>query len=126
MSTTRQRWLDEGLVVLAEEGEAGLRIDRIATRLGLTKGSFFHHFDGAPAYRAALLAEYERMTLGALADAIEARRGGDTREHARVADRARDVAASETIRRPGLDLAVRAWAASDPEAAQRRHASTPR
>ncbi|MCD2443672.1 TetR/AcrR family transcriptional regulator [Agromyces sp. SYSU K20354] len=115
MSTTRQRWLDEGLAVLAVEGEAGLRIDRIASRLGLTKGSFFHHFEGAPGYREALLDEYERQTLDALADAIEARRGGDTRSTlAWLTELA--TSQSETIRRPGLDLAVRAWAAADPVA----------
>ncbi|GAA1769226.1 TetR/AcrR family transcriptional regulator [Agromyces humatus] len=115
MSTTRQRWLDEGLAVLADEGEAGLRIDRIAARIGLTKGSFFHHFDGAPGYREALLAEYERRTLGALADAIEARRGDQTRDTlAWLTELA--TSRPESIRRPGLDLAVRAWAAVDPVA----------
>lgn len=101
--------------MLAEEGEAGLRIDRIASRLGLTKGSFFHHFDGAPGFRAALLAEYERLTLGALADAIGARHGDDTRSTlAWLTELA--TSQPESIRRPELDLAVRAWAASDREA----------
>ncbi|MEV1128404.1 TetR/AcrR family transcriptional regulator [Agromyces sp. NPDC049794] len=127
MSVTRQRWLDEGLTVLAEEGSAGLRIDRLAARLGLTKGSFFHHFAGAAAYRTALLADYEARTLGALAEALDAGRGeGTFATLARLTglvsgDEEGDDTDQQTpgggkIRAPELDLAVRAWAASDSDA----------
>jgi len=118
MSATRQRWLDEGLAVLAEEGAAGLRIDRLAARLGLTKGSFFHHFGGTAGFRAALLEYYEGLTLGALAEAVEARRGEGTRATLAWLT---DLATGDTdstgiaIRNAELDLAVRAWAASDAE-----------
>jgi len=115
MSATRQQWLDAGLAVLAEEGATGLRIDRLAARIGLTKGSFFHHFGGAAGYRSALLEHYEQLTLGAFAAAIEARRGLGTRDTLTwLTDLATTDAAS--IRRAELDLAVRAWAASDAEA----------
>jgi AcrR family transcriptional regulator len=114
MSVTRQRWLDEGLSVLAEEGAAGLRIDRLASRLGLTKGSFFHHFAGAAGYRTALLEYYEGLTLGTLSAAFEARHGEDTRATlAWLTELA--TAGDDSIRRPELDLAVRAWASSDAE-----------
>lgn len=113
MSVTRQRWLDEGLSVLAEEGAAGLRIDRLASRLGLTKGSFFHHFAGAAGYRTALLEYYEGLTLGALSAALETRRGEGTR--ATLAWLTDLATADDSIRRPELDLAVRAWASSDAE-----------
>ncbi len=62
-SMTRDRWIDEGLLVLAEEGAPGVRIDRIAARLGLSKGSFFHHFDGIAAYRRALLDRWESSAV---------------------------------------------------------------
>lgn len=122
MSATRQRWLDEGLAVLAEEGAAGLRIDRLAARLGLTKGSFFHHFGGAAGFRTALLEYYERLTLGALTEAIDARRRDGTRATLAwltdLATGSGDTAAAgngTSIRRAELDLAVRAWASSDAE-----------
>ena len=108
--------------MLAEEGSAGLRIDRLAARLGLTKGSFFHHFAGAAAYRTALLEYYEVRTLGALTEALDARPEEGT--FATLAwltglvseYEGTDARGAGAIRRPELDLAVRAWASSDPDA----------
>ena len=136
MRTTRTRWLDEGLDVLKSDGIDGLRIDRLAARLGVTKGSFHHHFDGIVDYRRALLAHYEEQTRAALASAISSRSGSGTRATlewltalvAAGGDDTSDVesgggdesgaAAGEAgaIRRPELDAAVRAWAHGDPEA----------
>ncbi|GAA1659211.1 hypothetical protein GCM10009830_00210 [Glycomyces endophyticus] len=109
--TTRDRWIDEGLTVLAEEGAAGLRIDRIAARLDLTKGSFHHHFAGADDYRAALLERHEREQAAALAATAAAAADGPPEVALAVlADRVLDVLDTDRER------AVRAWSASDPAA----------
>jgi AcrR family transcriptional regulator len=115
MSAARDRWLDEGLRVLAEDGEVGVRIDRIAARLSLSKGSFHHHFRGADDYKRQLLEHFERGRLDTLRDAISGM--------VDVAD-ARTVLASLTalvgngdaLYDPSLDLAVRAWSTWDEEA----------
>ncbi len=52
---SKQAWLDEVLRTLADEGAPALRIDRLAGGLGLSKGSFYHHFDGMAGYKDALL-----------------------------------------------------------------------
>ena len=52
--TTRDRWLNEGMAVLAEQGSRSIRVNRIAARLDLTKGSFHHHFDDIADYHRAL------------------------------------------------------------------------
>lgn len=57
--TPKDRWIDEGMATLRQEGIAGVRIDRLAARLGLTKGSFHHHFNGVGDYRRALLERFE-------------------------------------------------------------------
>jgi len=59
--STRTSWLDEGLAVLAELGAAALRTDRLAGRLGRSKGAFYHHFAGLSGYRLDLLDHYERQ-----------------------------------------------------------------
>ena len=53
-------------MVLAQHGVPALRIHRLASRLGLSKGSFYHHFDGIPGYRTALLAHVEQQSRRAL------------------------------------------------------------
>lgn len=108
---TRDRWLDEGLAVLAEQGEAGVRVDRVAARLGLTKGSFHHHFGGAEDYRLALLERHERDQRAALARA-EAELADAPAESvfAALADRARELLGTD------LERAVRAWSVTDPAA----------
>jgi len=67
----RQRWLDAGLAALAAGGLDALRIETIARSIGLTKGSFYHHFAGREAYVEALLDHWEQQNtrrIIALAD----------------------------------------------------------
>lgn len=107
--SARDRWIDEGIAVLREQGAAGLRVDRVAIRLGLTKGSFHHHFRGADDYRRALLRRYEADARAAIDAALTAVAELDP-EHALMALPARaDVD-------PDLEGAVRGWAVEDDEA----------
>ncbi|MEV4114763.1 TetR/AcrR family transcriptional regulator [Nonomuraea sp. NPDC049695] len=113
MSTARDRWLDEGLKVLAEEGAAGIRIDRIAARLKLSKGSFHHHFDGAEGYKKELLAHFERLSLETLDRAIT-EAAGPTDARTVLAHLTRLVRPDGTgLYRPELEIALRAWATWD-------------
>ena len=73
MVSGRSRWLDSGLEALAAEGPGGLKIDRLVRRVGLTKGSFFHHFAGAAAYQTALLERLEADAAAALDEASASR-----------------------------------------------------
>lgn len=116
MSAARDRWLDEGLVVLAAEGAPGIRIDRLAARLGLSKGSFHHHFDGAEGYKRALLDYVERLMIDALNDAIAY---GEGQEDARsVLHRLTELVEPRArgLYRPELEVALRAWAGTDADA----------
>jgi AcrR family transcriptional regulator len=109
----RQSWLDTGLHVLASEGADGLRIDRLATLLGVTKGSFHHHFNGAGGYKKELLAHFERLAIQALDAAIgDVEKTGDA--HATLAHLTALVAPTKgRIYWPELEVAIRAWATSD-------------
>jgi AcrR family transcriptional regulator len=40
----RQDWIDSALELLTEAGIGAVSIDRLANRLGVTRGSFYHHF----------------------------------------------------------------------------------
>ena len=62
----RQHWLDAGLERLASHGPQGLRIMAIAEQLGVTKGSFYWHFDSLQALITAALKRWEAMDGEAL------------------------------------------------------------
>lgn len=110
---SRERWLHEGLAVLAETGFRGLTIDALSARLGLSKGSFYHHFDGMPGYRRALLDYFEERENR---DFIErANAAAEAPGEPRLRQVVADVMAAEGGR-PHLENAVRSWASSDPVA----------
>lgn len=111
----RGQWIELGLQVLAAEGEPGLRIDRLAERLGRSKGSFHHHFQGAADYRRALLERYEQLAVGDLDQAIAAL-GDAPPPQVFAALTARMSSAPDSLWDPELETAVRAWSFSDPEA----------
>jgi AcrR family transcriptional regulator len=110
---TQERWLHEGLEILADSGIAGVTIESLSARLSLSKGSFYHHFDGMPSYRQALLDYFEQRESQAFIERANAapERAGEARLRHMVAD----VLAAEGGR-PRLEKAVRSWASSDPVA----------
>ena len=56
MRKRKQDWLGEGRFVLGQDGVTGLTIDGLAKKLGLTKGSFYHHFKNGQDYQQELVA----------------------------------------------------------------------
>jgi AcrR family transcriptional regulator len=110
-------WLELGFWLLAEEGLAGVKIDRLCAQMGATKGSFYWHFTDLSAYMEAL-----------------AKRWGDARDSARAAiaeleylepaERLHQM--MEVLANPRqwtLERAVREWARSDRGVAERVRAS---
>lgn len=118
MSEARDRWLNEGVEVLAEEGASGVRIDRIAARLGLSKGSFHHHFDGAADYKRQLLTYVEDRQISAFARAIEEPADGGTAPQETLRSLVALLGTSLDLYRPRLETALRAWALTDQDAAR--------
>lgn len=56
---SKRDWLEEGVRALAEFGADHLTIDALTGRMGVTKGSFYHHFASYEAFVEALLAFWE-------------------------------------------------------------------
>jgi len=100
-------WIRVGYVILAEEGLKALKIDRLCERLGVTKGSFYWHFDGMPSYRTALVTAW-----GELRD--EDRRAFDDMGGLEPRERlTRMMSALVSPRHWTLERAMREWARSD-------------
>ena len=67
---TRTTWLDAGLEMLARDGAPGVTIERLTAQLGLSKGSYYHHFKGAAGFRTALLEQFEAQFTTRLIDTV--------------------------------------------------------
>ena len=57
---TAADWAEAALQLIAEKGLRALTVSGLATRLGVTKGSFYWHFEGRTALLAAALAHWEQ------------------------------------------------------------------
>jgi AcrR family transcriptional regulator len=56
---TQAAYFQAAFDLLAAEGYGGLKLGALCRRLGITTGSFYHHFGGWPAFVEALLAHWE-------------------------------------------------------------------
>jgi len=102
----RQGWLDAARAILIREGIAGVKVDRIARRLKVTRGGFYWFFDSHKQLLDALLADWEeRNTEGFKAVLRESGRNGMAEFQALV-----DLWLNEKNYSPAWDAAVRDWA----------------
>lgn len=113
MGVDATAWLDEGLALLAEHGAPSVTLDRLCERMGMSKGAFYHHFGSMPKYRTRLLGHFEARFTTAIIDAVEALDTLPPRERLN-----RLLAEATKHTGPPLQVAMRAWAKQDPEAAR--------
>lgn len=115
---TRTEWLEAGLELLADEGAPAVTIERLTGKLGVTKGSYYHHFKGSAGFRTALLEYFEAQFTTRLIDTVERR--PDAEPAAKLRHLLKLVLSDPDSAE--LEIAVRAWALQDAEvrAAQER------
>ena len=111
-STTRATWVRAGSLILRREGSRGLTLDRLCARMKKTKGAFYHHFEDLAALESAVFSAWkDAHTLGPIAAA-------EVRVH--VAERRRALYRAVGKLDLRLELAIRAWAETDPRAQRAR------
>ncbi|WP_438297153.1 TetR/AcrR family transcriptional regulator [Streptomyces sp. HUAS TT7] len=113
MSTERSAWLGQGLTLLAEQGAPAVTLERLCERMGMSKGAFYHHFGSMPKYRTQLLDHFETSCTTEIINGVEASDALPARERL---DRV--LAEATKSASPSLEVAMRAWAQQDPEAAR--------
>ncbi|MCC3374369.1 TetR/AcrR family transcriptional regulator [Cohnella sp. REN36] len=107
MSTNRKlKWLEEGFSLLGERGAGFLTIDTLTSRLGVTKGSFYHHFQNWQNYKENLLSLYENERTLKTINMAE--------QQLSPLEKFELVMKTSLERRFELDVAIRAWALLDP------------
>ena len=72
--TPPDKWIEAGLQELAAGGPDAVRVEHLAQALGVTKGSFYRHFDDRDALLEGMLDTWEQM-LSPVDEWIELRRG---------------------------------------------------
>jgi len=109
------RWIAAALDALAEGGIAQVRVELLARRLKVTKGSFYWHFADRPALQAAMAAEWR----DGRAVAIREQAGAPDQPPLARLERLLDLyLANGNPKGLRIELAMRDWARRDPLAAK--------
>ena len=108
---TQAEWVGAAVTALAEGGVDNVRVERIARALGVTKGSFYWHFEDRNALLAGMVEAWEAGGTHDIISKVDAA-GGDARARLR---RLWDVTSGEEGM--AAELALRDWARRDPQVA---------
>jgi len=74
---TAQDWIDFALKTLAREGFAALKADVLARKLGVSRGSFYWHFEELGTFHARVIEHWRLVATEAIIAGLERY---DTRE----------------------------------------------
>lgn len=112
--TSRDAWVGAGLRALATGGPDAIRVEVLAETLGVTKGGFYWHYSGRPAFLTEMLDAWEKTVVDDVITIVESRPDGPKDKLQRLFG----LAASVDLE---VELAVREWARRDKEVAARLH-----
>jgi AcrR family transcriptional regulator len=109
---TRKEFLTRSLEVLSREGDSELRIDRLVGALGVTKGSFYWHFEDRADFVHSLAEHWAHWTNDRVIQELQDEKG-DPRETLTAIHKI--VIRNDLAR---YDLVMRSWATHEPEVAR--------
>lgn len=104
-----ERWVAEARSALVSSGIAGVKVDRLAQSLGVTRGGFYHHFSSHQELLDRLLDSWEAENQFIL-DPEEAT---DPASAVALLERMVNVQILEEDFSPSFDLAIREWSRID-------------
>jgi AcrR family transcriptional regulator len=107
---TAQAWIDFGLRVLAREGSEGLKVDGLARKLGISRGSFYWHFRDPDTFYRQLIEHWKQTATEAIIVEIESQSAPEPRLKA--------LLRQAFGHRGSLEVGMRHWAERNPAAAQ--------
>jgi AcrR family transcriptional regulator len=113
---TPQSWIAEATSVLVDSGIDSVRVDVLAKRLGVTRGSFYWHFKDRDDLLAHVLDAWRNAATEQLIERFERRTGNPhvlLKELISLPFRGRSAQQAARI-----ELAIRGWARRDPMARQ--------
>ena len=102
---TREDYFGAAMALLAADGPSALTLGRLCGAVGVTSGSFYHHFAGVEGFVGALLEHWEAEQTRRIREVVEA--SADPWERVSVL---KHLGAALPHR---AEAAIRAWAAAD-------------
>ncbi len=99
---TPHDWFAIAGTLLVEQGPGALTIERLTSRAGVTKGSFYHHFGSRQGFVAAFVEHLRDVGFADVVAEVDPTAPSQLRLHQLVAEIARHD--------PALEIAVRRWA----------------
>ena len=109
----RSGWIDGAIEALADEGLSGMRVEALAKRFGVTKGSFYWHFRDRQDLFDAMLQTWKD---GRIRDIDKQRAMPAGNESEQLQQIIEIYSANRNRKGISIELAVRDWARRDPQA----------
>lgn len=109
----RETWIKGAIAILADHGAERLRIEVLAKRLGVTKGSFYWHFKDRRDLQDAVLQFWKEGRIRDIRKQTQAEPGG---EAAALLHTIEVYASARNRKGIAIEAAVRDWARRDPQA----------
>lgn len=110
----RAAWIQGALDILAEEGVTGVRVEVLAKRLHVTKGSFYWHFKDRQDLLSGVLETWKEGRIRDIVKQTRREPGGEVAQIFHVID---VYSASRNRKGILIELAMREWARRDAAAA---------
>lgn len=101
-------WVDAGLEILRTESIEHVKVERLAARLGISKGSFYWHFKNKADLHAAILQRWKENSLIEVVEALQKPSVSAPERLKRLLELS--FWSADIPRAADLDLAIRGWA----------------
>jgi AcrR family transcriptional regulator len=101
-------WVDAGLEILRTESIEHVKVERLAARLGISKGSFYWHFKNKADLHAAILQRWKENSLIEVVEALQKPSISASERLKRLLELS--FWSADIPRAADLDLAIRGWA----------------
>lgn len=109
-SLDRDAWIHGAFAVIADDGMDGLRVEVLAKKLGVTKGSFYWHFKDRRDLVDAVLATWKEGRIRDIRKQTSAEPGGELAALHHTID---VYSAARNRKGIAIEAAIRMWARQD-------------
>lgn len=109
-------WIEAAFDALAEGGIDAVRVDPLAKRLGVTRGSFYWHFADRAALHQAMLKQWRERATYQIVNRIERTAEASAERLKRLL--ALPYSSPRSARGAAIELAIRLWSRRDKQAAK--------